>query len=319
MKNKNILITGAAGMIGSTLIKNYISKDCSILALDDLSLGKKKFISPFLKKKNFFFKKINLSIKPSFNFIKKILRFSYFDEIWLLAANSDIKKGSKNFLVDFNKTFLTTYYTIESLKPYISKNTKIVFASSSAIFGDTKERITENSYINPVSNYGQMKALSEQYITYFSRLTKTKSYIFRFPNVVGNNLTHGVIFDFLKKAKSKSNTFQVLGNGNQQKPYSFDEEIVDCMIYIISNKKVKEIVNIYNIGNDDEGISVKNIVKIFKQKIKFNKKIKYQKTKFGWPGDVPYYRYSTKKLKKLGFKFKISSKNAIFKTLNYFI
>ena len=50
---------------------------------------------------------------------------------------------------------------------------------------------------------------------------------FRFPNVVGKNLTHGIIYDFLKKLKN--NVFQVLGNGNQQKPYSYSKEIIDAI------------------------------------------------------------------------------------------
>jgi UDP-N-acetylglucosamine 4-epimerase len=58
---KIILITGAAGMVGSNLINKYINQDVQIIAIDSLKLGKRKFLKPFEKKKNFLFFKIYLS------------------------------------------------------------------------------------------------------------------------------------------------------------------------------------------------------------------------------------------------------------------
>ena len=55
--------------------------------------------------------------------------------------------------------------------------------------------------------------------------------------------------------------------------------------------------------------------KLLKKKFRYNKKVKYQKQKFGWPGDILTYKYSTLKMKKAGFKFKLSSKEAIEKTI----
>ena len=52
---KIILITGVAGMIGSNLLKEYINKNFLIIGIDNLTLGNKKFISEYLKKKIFFF------------------------------------------------------------------------------------------------------------------------------------------------------------------------------------------------------------------------------------------------------------------------
>lgn len=315
--NKNIFITGAAGMIGSDLINKYIPKNYNIYAYDDLSLGKIKFIKKFLKKKNFYFKKIDLS-KNNFHFLKKIKKKNFFfDEIWLLAANSDIKKSVDNFSIDFQKTFLTTYYTLENLKKFFSSKTKIIFSSSSAVFGVTKGKINEQTILNPINNYGKMKALCEQYLESLSKNNKIKLYIFRFPNVVGKNLTHGILYDFIKKSKYKSKIFQVLGNGKQQKPYSYSEELIDCMIYISNKIQLKKNFNIFNIGSDDKGISVRDIVELFKKKIKLNKIVKYQKKINGWPGDIPQYRYSTKKINKLGFKFKMNSRESIIKSLEY--
>ena len=60
-----------------------------------------------------------------------------------MAANSDIK-GVKDYNIDLNNTYMTTIHTIEFLQKYFKKNTKIIFASSSAIYGNVKSRISEN-------------------------------------------------------------------------------------------------------------------------------------------------------------------------------
>jgi UDP-glucose 4-epimerase len=45
--------------------------------------------------------------------------------------------------------------------------------------------------------------------------------IFRFPNVIGPRLTHGVLFDFIRKLKKNNNRLEILGDGTQNKPYIY--------------------------------------------------------------------------------------------------
>ena len=141
-----------------------------------------------------------------------------------------------------------------------------------------------------------------------------KVYIFRFPNVVGKNLTHGIIFDFINKIKINKKILNVLGNGNQQKPYSDVSEIIKCMIYI-KKLSFKNFVNYFNIGTSDKGIKVKEIVNIFLKNLNFTITPIYQNKKKGWKGDIVNYKYSTKKINRLGFNFKLNSKEAIKKTV----
>ena len=317
--NKIILITGVAGMIGSNLLEKYINKNNIIIGLDSLILGKKSFIKPFFYKKNFFFFKKNLSKKFESEKITNLLKKNKLSEIWLLAANSDIRKGGKNFKVDLNDTFMSTINTLNYLKKYINNNTKIIFTSSSAIYGETRKKISENnSLIRPTSNYGAMKAACEAYLSSFSKEHVSKISIFRFPNVVGKNLTHGLLYDMKKKILSKDKFLKVLGNGKQQKPYSYTQEVIKCMIYF-KDKKFKNKINYFNIGYDEKGMQVKDIVKMMVLKFKSKKKIVYQKSKVGWVGDVSKYQYSTKKIKSLGFKFRINSKKAVELSINHLL
>jgi UDP-glucose 4-epimerase len=308
---KIIFITGVAGMIGSNLLKTYIKKDLIIIGIDNLILGKKKFLSPFIKKKNFFFINNNLNKPLKSKKIIALINKNYLAEVWLLAANSDIQKGTNDPNVDLQNTFLTTFFTLNFLKKFLKKDTKILFSSSSAIYGNIISRINEeNTAIKPISNYGAMKLASEGYLSSFSKANNASIFIFRFPNVIGNNLTHGLLFDMKKKILSKNKNIMVLGNGEQQKPYSHVSEIISCMIFIKKKRYINKI-NYFNIGTDDVGMKVKNIVELLKKALNSKKKTVYQKNITGWVGDVSKYRYSTKKINRLGFYFKLSSKEAV--------
>jgi len=159
-----------------------------------------------------------------------------------------------------------------------------------------------------------MKLYSEEYIAQIANKSNLKIYIFRFPNVIGNNLTHGIIYDFIKKISYNKKILNVLGNGDQQKPYSDVLEIIKCMIYI-KNKKFLKNINYFNIGTNEKGIKVRDIVDIFLDETNYGTKPIFQQQKQGWKGDILNYSYSTKKINKLGFKFKLSSKQVITKTI----
>jgi len=307
---KIVIITGVAGMIGSCLLEKYIKKKYIIIGIDNFTLGKKKFIKNLFNK-NFFFFNIDLSKKKTTKKIKELIKNNILSEIWLLAANSDINLGIKNTDVDLNNTFLTTFNTLNNLSDVVNKKTKIIFASSSAIYGEINKKITEKTEsLGARSNYGAMKLASESYISFFSHTHNVSSFIFRFPNVVGQNLTHGVIYDLYKKLRTRSKYLNILGDGHQQKPYSYANEIIDCMIYTI-DKKFKKKINIFNIGTDDKGIKVNEIVRMLLNKFNSNKIPRYEKNSRGWPGDIPKYQYSTSKINSLGFNFKLNSREAV--------
>ena len=65
--------------------------------------------------------------------MNKLLKKNRLTEVWLLAANSDIKKGTLNSDVDLKNTFLTTYFSLHLVKKFLNKSTKIIFSSTAAI------------------------------------------------------------------------------------------------------------------------------------------------------------------------------------------
>ena len=309
---KKILITGVAGMIGSNLLEYKLNLKCKIYGIDNFSNGYKKNIKLFLKNKNFkFFKKDLSKVNVKDNFLSNFSEV-IFDEIWLLSANSDINHGNKDYLVDTKDTLVSVVNTIKIFKKNISKKTKIIFTSSSAIYGYQKNKISEKIInFDPESNYGCMKLACENFLFFARKRINFKLYIFRLPNVVGKNLTHGILFDFKKKIQNNYKKYlKVLGNGYQKKPYISCNYLIK-IIHNVLKKNIKNNVNIFNIGPDDNGIYVKDIAKLFLKYTQTNKKIVFEKKKTGWLGDVVYYSYNNRKLKKIIQNYAETSSNAI--------
>lgn len=307
-----ILVTGGAGFIASHLCDYLLAGNHRVVVVDNLCLGKKENIKHNLKNKNFKFYKADVNNKVS---MRRIFNKDKFDIVFHLAANSDIAISRDNPSIDFTRTFLTTYSILNLMREYNVK--KIVFASTSAIYGETTELLSENyGPLVPVSHYGAAKLSSESFIDSFVNNYDMQAWIVRFPNVVGERATHGVIFDFINKLRKNPQVLEVLGDGQQYKPYLYVKDLIEAIIFVWEKTNAK--VNIYNIGVDSR-TKVKDIARMVVEQMKLNAQIKYTGGDRGWIGDVPEFKYDLSKINALGWKAQISSDEAVLKSIKYIL
>lgn len=301
---KNILVTGAAGFVGSHLISKLLSEGNYVTGIDNLVLGSINNISDSLESKNFKFHQSDILTKD----FKKILSKNKFDEVYHLAANSDIRAGSKDNTRDLNLTFLSTFEVIKHLSELGTK--KYFFSSSSAIYGDLGEmKIHENSSpLKPQSFYGAAKLSSEAFLSAFSHMHDLDICILRFPNVIGANLTHGVVFDFINKLRSNHQVLEILGNGKQKKPYIHISDLLEAIeIVMIQNSKLT-VFNVSSTGLT----SVNEIADIVCEEMGLDDvEYQYSGEDIGWKGDVPIYEYDTTKICNIGWSAKMDSNLAV--------
>lgn len=290
----NILITGGAGFIGSHLDDALIARGHQLTIVDNLVLGRKENIEHLIGNPNFRFIEADLLDMPK---MREIFAEGKFDMVYHLAANSDIQKGGKDPMVDYNLTFNTTFNVLQLLKEFEIK--KFFFASTSAIYGETYDVLNEDyGPLKPVSNYGAGKLASEAFISAFSSTYGIQTWITRFPNVVGERFTHGVIYDFIKKLRNSPEELEVLGNGEQCKPYVYVKDLVEAILYVIDHASEK--YNVYMIGSDSR-TKVKEIAAMVIEEMGLNARIRYTGGDRGWVGDVPEFRYDLTKINKLGW------------------
>ena len=218
--------------------------------------------------------------------------------------------------VDFNDTFMTTYSTLEFMRKNEIK--KLFFASTSAIYGDKKELLTETlGGLSPISYYGGAKYASEGFISSYTFMNDLNTVIFRFPNVIGPNLTHGVIYDFVRKLQNNPNELEILGDGHQTKPYLYVLDLVDAILQFTLDKEMKQGVEIYNAGVET-ATSVTTIANIVCEVLGYNN-VKYNYTGGigGWKGDVPKFQYDLTKIHNAGWSAQHTSDESVRETVEY--
>jgi UDP-glucose 4-epimerase len=230
-----------------------------------------------------------------------------FDGVFHMAANSDISRSHDDPDIDLDHTFLTTYHVLKAMKQHGVK--QLVFASSSAIYGEVKTDIDE-SYgpLLPKSHYGAAKLASEAFISSFCENYGIQAFLVRFPNVVGPGLTHGVVYDFIQKLQRDPSRLQVLGDGQQEKPYVCVTDLVTAILLIWA--KAPDRVNFYNVGVDSL-TKVDKIAQKVIEAMQVNPKILYTGGQVGWVGDIPHFQYRLDKIRALGWQSQYTSDEAI--------
>ncbi len=305
-----ILVAGGAGFIGSNLIDLLLEQGHTVVCVDNYFIGTKENIEHLHSNLSFKMCEMDLCDLES---LKNLFESEKFDYVFHLAANSDIQASAKNPMIEYKNTYTTTFNILECMRLYNVK--KLFFASTSAVYGNrTDELLTETTAdLRPVSYYGGCKLGSEAIISSYAYMNDLEVLVFRFPNVIGPRLTHGVIYDFIKKLNNNPKELEILGDGTQCKPYIYVTDLVQAIVkYMNTDTKG---VTIYNLGVEG-ATTVTRIADIICEKMNL-KNVTYNYTggNVGWKGDVPKFQYDLSKIYGTGWKATYNSDEAVAKTV----
>jgi UDP-glucose 4-epimerase len=303
------LIAGGAGFIGVNLAAALLDRGDEVLVLDDLSRGSIANMAALRGRNGFGFIEADCSDPDTLDVALGVNRF---DQVWHMAANSDIPAGVADYRVDLRQTFMTTVALLDVMKR--RGRTRIHFASSSAIYGDHGERLIHEDIgpLQPISNYGAMKLASEAQLRAAKEAWLEEVSVFRFPNVIGVPATHGVILDFIRKLVATPDRLDVLGNGTQQKAYLHVSDLVAGMLHIADRR---EPYAVYNIGPTDDGVTVRFIAETVRDQFRPAAAIQFGEGNRGWVGDVPKFAYSVERLLATGWQPRLGSREAVLKAV----
>jgi UDP-glucose 4-epimerase len=308
-------ITGVAGFIGSQLADSLLEAGEMVSGADDFSLGKPDHLAGARRSGSFFFFERDFSnVEQANECLKSVSAWKGTpDLLWHLAANSDISAGVEDAALDFRKTLQTTFAVIEAARSTGVK--KIAFASTSAVYGERDQVLTEESGpLLPISNYGATKLASEALLSAAAETILENVWIFRFPNVVGPRATHGAIYDFIGRLAQKPDRLMVLGDGSQTKPYLHVAELIEAMKHIVRHTDARR--NVFNIGVEGTGTNVAFIAERVIARVRPGTPIAYTGGSRGWVGDVPRFCYSTERLARLGWKPRLTSDQAVLRAID---
>jgi len=290
-----ILVTGAAGFIGSHLCDRLLSRGHQVFGIDNLHLGRMRNIDHLAGNSAFRFEQLDCldAVRRD-----KLFKAAGFEAVFHLAANSDIAAGNADRGLDLKLNQLTTTAILEAM--HLHKVRRLFFSSTSAVFGEHEKALAEDDGpLQPISFYGASKMAAEAFISVYSHTLGLRSVVFRFPNVVGERSTHGAIYDFIEKLKKDNDVLIVLGDGRQTKPYLYVADLIDAIETAWAQPE--SAIAVYNAAGEG-ATSVKNIAEVVIAHFGApDTKIVYAGGARGWPGDVPRFSYNTAKLRGLGW------------------
>ena len=309
-KEKRVLVTGGAGFIGSSLCKKLASSGCYVVIFDNFSSGKYENVEDTLK--DYADKTCLLRgdcKKPSD--MKKAV--SDVDVVFHFAANPEVRLELNDPENCFKQNIYATHVLLEALRQTHDVE-KVVFASTSTVYGDVDVFPTHESYgpLRPISIYGASKLASEAMVSSYAYLYNFAAVLLRFANIIGPKSRHGVIPDFINKLRKNEKELEILGDGTQCKSYLY---IDDCANAILTAcEKSDRQVEIFNVGSEN-WVNVSRIAEIVVEEMSL-KNVKFRFTGEvdegrGWKGDVKKMLLDISRLKALGWKPKYKSEEAV--------
>jgi UDP-glucuronate 4-epimerase len=270
---KKILITGASGFIGFSLAIHFLKKNYFVYGIDNFdnyySVNyKKKRIRLLKKYKNFFFKKIDILNNKYLE--RYILKEKSFDIVYHFAAQPGVRYSLKNPRKYYNSNIIGYNNLLSSLSKIRIK--KIIYASSSSIYGDQKYLpVNETVSFNPKNFYGYSKLINEITSDFFAKFYKINIFGMRFFSVYGEWGRPDMLVIKYLNSQFNNKTFYLNNKGNHLRDFTHVNDVVQILERMIkvNTKKIHEVFNICS----SNPYSIKNFISLSRNFIR-NVKVK---------------------------------------------
>jgi len=295
-----ILVTGGAGFIGSHLV-DRLAAEGEVRVIDNLSSGRLENLAHR--------RDVEVIIGDLKNPQDAQKAVRGVDAVFHFAANPEVRVSTTNPDIHFSENVVATFNLLEAMRK--NDATQLVFASSSSVYGEPPQiPVDEEAPLRPVSVYGASKAACENLIHAYAKLYGFRAVALRYANVVGPRLRHGVIWDLINKLKKNPHELEILGDGKQVRSYIYIDDAVEATL--LAWKKTNDAYAAYNVAAEDwitvdevadlviEAMGLTNVKKTYKPVLHG----------VGWPGDVKKIALKIDKIKQLGFKPQLNSKEA---------
>ena len=247
---KKVLITGAAGFLGSFLTKELLNNGYEVVGIDNFFRGKKEYLP---KHEKFKFYDLDLVKKPKE--LKEIIK----KEKPEIVAHYAAINGTKYFYdipyKVINDNVCMTQNVLDACKNSTVK--KIVYASSSETYGEPQQVPTPETH--PIllnihtdrDSYASSKAICDFYVKLFAKENKIDYLIFRIFNTYGPNMDTSeygqVVPEFINKMFNDKE-FTIIGNGEHTRSFCYVDDHTR-----LARKLIEKVSNeIVNLGNDEE-------------------------------------------------------------------
>lgn len=298
-------IAGGAGFIGSNLVDRLLAEDGTrVVVYDNFSSGHRWHLERHVDDPRL--EVVEGEIEDA-----ALLTASMqgADHVVQLAANADIAASATDPTVDFRLGTLLVHHVLEAARA--TGVGRITYTSGSGVYGDLGLTEADESYgpLAPVSTYGASKLAGEALVSAYCHMFGLEGVAFRFANVIGPRQTHGVTYDFVRKLLADPTRLEVMGNGRQSKSYVHVDDVLDAVLMLRAHPQSP--FGVFNVGTD-EYVTVAEIADIVVDVMGLaDVEVDFGTEDRGWRGDVPVVRFSSAKIRALGWANAWSSRDAL--------
>lgn len=268
LENKTVLVTGAAGFIGSNLCKRLLQDfDVKVVGIDNMNdyydvKIKEYRLNELTQYDKFIFIKGNISDK---NLLHSLFEEYHFDIVVNLAAQAGVRYSITNPDAYIESNLIGFYNILEECRHSYDNGNQgvqhLVYASSSSVYGSNKKvpYSTDDKVDNPVSLYAATKKSNELMAHAYSKLYDIPSTGLRFFTVYGPaGRPDMAYFGFTNKLRNNK-TIKIFNYGNCQRDFTYIDDIVEGIIRVMQKAPDRSKgedglpvppYKVYNIGNN---------------------------------------------------------------------
>ena len=265
LEGKTVLVTGAAGFIGSNLVKRLFHdvKDIRVVGLDsitdyyDVNIKYERLKEIDTLGGDWRFVKANLADKTS---IDQLFNEEEFAVVVNLAAQAGVRYSITNPDAYIESNIIGFYNILEACRHHGVEH--LVYASSSSVYGSNKKvpYSTEDKVDNPVSLYAATKKSNELLAHAYSKLYNIPSTGLRFFTVYGPAGRPDMAYFGFTNKLVKGETIKIFNYGNCKRDFTFVDDIVEGIVRVMQHAPEKQNgedglpippYKVYNIGNSN--------------------------------------------------------------------
>ena len=261
-----MLVTGGAGFIGSHLVDKLLEQGYEVIGIDCFT----DYYSREIKEKNIQNALNHKNFELIAEDILEMERYPEVDYVFHLAAQAGVRASwGKSFEIYTRKNIEATQRLLEFYKEHEIK--KIVYASSSSVYGDAELPMKEETILKPVSPYGVTKLAGENLCYLYWKNYGVPVTSLRYFTVYGPGQRPDMAISKFVRAILNGEEITVYGNGTQTRDFTFVDDIVEATLLAAKGNIVGEV---FNVGGGSR-ISVNELIGIMENIIGRKAKVKY--------------------------------------------
>jgi UDP-glucose 4-epimerase len=305
-----VVVTGAAGFIGSNLCDALLADGHEVVGIDNFSTGQREFLADALPHDAFELHEVDL-----FEDGDLVARVQGADAIVHLAANADVRFGWSAPRRDLEQNVMVTHGLLEAARQ--ADVPRFMFSSTGSVYGEAPVIPTPEDCPFPrqTSLYGASKLAAEAYIEAYAEGTGLTTTVFRFVSNLGRRYTHGHVFDFVRSLRADPTRLVILGDGTQRKSYMDVSDCVAAMVGLLDRTGGHEV---FNLGVDDY-CDVATSAGWISARLGFQPRFEYTGGRRGWVGDNPFIYLDTTKIRATGWMPQFGIQVAVERTVDFLV